>query len=378
MEAGRRRGSFPGAGMRLLILGAAGKAAHAVITALHLLGGVERIYLADNNAEALCRISADLAHLPVSPRYVDADNDSSLYERMREADLVLGCLGPFHRHENRIVRTAIAAGRDYLSLCDDPEAVEDVLALNGEAAKNGVRVLCGCGLTPGLSNLLACRASSRLDRIDTIACSLYLELSANLGSATLEHLLHSFAGKAPARRGGKMAAARAGSWGELVEFPPPVGKQVVSYLRHPEPITLPAAVMGARDIWYKAGVGGKGRELALHSLAWLGEGERTELWMTALRTAAIGITRRTNGSCLAAVRVTASGKSHGVVSHRTLCVVGDYYRLSGLVMAAAADCMGRAGWAPGVYGAEKVLDEPSVFTWLQRAGVRFLVGEAKA
>jgi len=364
--------------MKVLILGAAGKAALAVISALRFLTGLERIYLADNNAEALCRLSADLASLPVSPRYLDADSESSLYERMQEADIVLGCLGPFHRYEDRIVRMAIATGRDYLSLCDDPEAVEGVLAQGAEAERSGARIFCGCGLTPGLSNLLACRACSRLEGIDTIGCSFYLELSADLGSATIEHLLRCFAGKAPTRRGGKTTTARAGSWEELVEFPPPVGNKVVSYLRHPEPITLPEAAAGARNIWYKAGVGGRGRELALHSLAWLGEGQRTELWMTALHTAAIGITRRTSGPCLAAVSTTASGKSDGAVLRRTLGVVGEYYRLSGLVMAAAVDCLGRAAWAPGVYTPEEVLDSPSVFAWLHRAGVRVLVGEEKA
>jgi hypothetical protein len=363
--------------MKILILGAAGKAAHAAIYALRHLPGLERLYLADNNAEALCKMSADLAHLPVSLRYLDAENESSLYERMLEADLVLGCLGPFHRYESRIVRAAIAAGRDYLSLCDDPVAVEEVLALGAEAKKSGVRVLCGCGLTPGLSNLLACRAGSRLDRIDSLGFSWFLELGSGIGTATLEHLLRSFAGKAPAYQGGKPAAARSGSWEELIEFPPPVGRQAVSHLSHPEPATLPGVLAGAKEIWFKAGVGGRGRGLALHSLAWLGEGQRTELWLTALRTAAIGITRRGESSCHSAVRVTASGLKDGAPMRRTLCVLGDYYRLSGLVMAASAASLSRAGWAPGVYTPEGVLDDPSVFGWLNRTGVRVLLGEEK-
>ncbi len=82
--------------MKILVLGAAGKAAGAVISSLRLLPALERIYLADHNAEALCRQSADLAHLPVSMRYLEAGDEGSLMSRMEEADLVLGCLGPFH------------------------------------------------------------------------------------------------------------------------------------------------------------------------------------------------------------------------------------------------------------------------------------------
>ena len=122
-------------------------------------------------------------------------------------------------------------------------------------------------------------------------------------------------------------------------------------------------------------MGSRARGLALHSLAWLGAGERTELWLTALRTAAIGVARHGERSCHTAVRVTAGGVKNGAAHQRVLCVTGDYYRLSGLVMAAAVDGLTIAGWAPGVYTPEGVLDEPAVFGWLHRAGLRLLVGE---
>jgi hypothetical protein len=364
--------------MKIMVLGAGGKAAGAVISSLRFLSGLEHIYLADHNAEALCKLSSDIAHLPVSPRYLEAENESSLHERMKEADLVLGCLGPFHRYEARIVRSAIAAGCDYLSLCDDPGSVEEVMDLGAEAARRGVRVLCGCGLTPGLSNLLACRAGSWFDRVDTIEFAWFLGLGPGLGAATLEHLLHSFAGRAPACRGGRPAGVRAGSWEESVEFPPPVGRQAVYYLRHPEPVTMHGAIGDVGGIWFKAGVGGRARGLALHSLARMGEGETNELLSTALRTAAAGIARRGESSCLTAMRVTASGSKDGAHLRRALCVVGDYYRLSGIMMAAAADRLATDPWPPGVHSPETVLDEPAVFAWMRRAGLRIMVGEERS
>ncbi len=363
--------------MKVLILGAAGKAAGAVIPRLRLLPGLERIYLADHNAEALCKLSADLAHLPVSTRYIDAGSENSLYERMMEADVVLGCLGPFHLYEKRIVRAAIAARRDYVSLCDDPASVRETLALGGEAERCGVRILCGCGLTPGLSNLLACRASSFLDRVDAVELAWFMELGSNLGAATLEHLLRSLSGKAPVLREGRRATVRAGSWEEIAEFPPPAGRQVVSYLGHPEPATLPEAIAGAGDIWFKACVGNGARRLALHTLAWLGGGERSELWMTGLRTAAAGVARGGERSSRTSLRVTARGIRNGAGALRVLCVSGDFYRLSALLMAAAVDGLAKRAWAPGVHTPEMILDAPPVFAWLYRAGLRVLVGEEK-
>jgi hypothetical protein len=363
--------------MKILVLGASGRAARSVINSLLFLDGIDRFYLADNNAEALCKLAADLGHLPVSPRYLDAEIEGSLHDRMAEADLVLGCLGPFHLHEADIVRAAIATGRDYISLCDDPYTVGEVLAMGAEAERAGVRILSGCGLTPGLSNLLACRAVASLQSVDSLELSWFLHLGSHLGMATLEHLMHSFSGKSPVLREGKSDKTRSGSWEEMVEFPPPIGWQAVSYMGHPEPVTLPIALGGIRDMWFKAGVGSKGVSLALHSLAWMAEGDKPELWQSALRAMASGLARRCGGSSLSAVRVAAEGAEGGVRQRRVLSVVGDYYRLSGLIMAAAVDNLVGTGLGPGVYTCEKALDNISVFAWMCRLGLRVLIGEEK-
>jgi hypothetical protein len=361
--------------MKILILGAAGRAGRATISCLKTLKGIERIFLADHNAEALTKLCNDLGHLPSSPRFLDAESERSLSERMAEADLVLGCLGPFHRYEGRIAKAAISAGRDYISLCDDPGAAEEAFSLDADARAKGVRALCGCGLTPGLSNLMSCRAASHLDRVDALELAWYLEAGPNIGMATLEHLLQAFGGKAACHKGGRERKVRAGSWEELVEFPPPLGWQAVYFLGHPEPATLPGAIGGVLDVWFKGGVGSRGRSLALQSLAWMEEGGKTDLWHTALRAAAGSIARRGEGSCLSALRVTAGGERGGAAGKTVLAVVGDYYRISGLVMAAAVDQWAGGGWPTGVYPPERVLGNRAFFAWLRRNGMRFLVGE---
>jgi len=157
--------------MRILVLGAAGKAARATVYSLLGTRGVEHIYLADREAEALNKLGAELHGRPVSMRFLDAESERGLRERMAEADLVLGCLGPFHHHEARILEAALEARRDYISLCDDGEATAVALSLAPDAEKRGVKVLCGCGMTPGLSNLLASRAASRLQETHGIEIS---------------------------------------------------------------------------------------------------------------------------------------------------------------------------------------------------------------
>jgi hypothetical protein len=363
--------------MKVLVLGAAGKAARAAIHSLLSLGGIEHIYLADHNAETLGKLAADLAYLPASPRFIDAESERSLRERMREADLVIGCLGPFHRYEGNIVRAAIAAGRDYLSLCDDPEAAEEAYSHDKEARRSGVSILCGCGLTPGLSNLLACRLGSRLPGVDAVEVSWCQEIGSALGAATLEHLLHVYGVKVPLYQGGQVRRVRGGSWEELVEFPPPIGWRAVGFLGHPETLTLPRFMRGVLDISVKGGVDGRARGLALYSIAWMAEGWKRELWDTALRGAATTVLRRRGGGCLSALRVEVTGRNGGSRQRVILAVMEDYYRISGLVLAAAAAQWKNAAWPAGVHPPEGILDHDKSLAWLRDKGVRFLVGEEK-
>jgi len=361
--------------MKALVLGGAGKAARAAVLSLFAAGQVARVYLADHDAGALSRTAADLAYLPVSPRYIEAESERSLRERMSEADLVIGCLGPFYRYEGRIVKAAIEAGRDYLSLCDDPGAAEEAFRYDGEARRRGVRVLCGCGLTPGLSNLLACQLGSRLDRVDRVELCWCQELGGSLGGATLEHLLHVYGAKVPLFQGGQVRRVRGGSWEELVEFPPPVGWKAVGFLGHPEAFTLPRFMRGVLDVSVRGGVDSRARGLALYSMAWMAGGWRGEPWDAVLRTAAAGVLRRGRGGRMSALRVEVTGRNGGGREGLIIAVVEDYYRVSGLVLAAAVKQWKDGSWPPGVHPPEGVLDRGGVLTWLRERGVRFLVGE---
>jgi hypothetical protein len=363
--------------MKIIVLGAAGKAARAAIHSLVYLGGIEHIYLADHNAEALSKLASDLASLPVSPRFIDAESERSLRERIREADLAIGCLGPFHRYEGNIVRAAITARRDYLSLCDDPEAAQEVYSLDKEARRSGVSILCGCGLTPGLSNLLSCRLGSRMSRVDAVEVSWCQEIGNALGAATLEHLLHACGGKVPLYQRGKVRKVRGGSWEELVEFPPPMGWKAVGFLGHPETLTLPRFLPGVLDVSVRGGVDGRARGLALNSMAWLAEVYKREPWDTALRGLAAGILRQGGEGCLSTLRVEVAGGNGGTRERMIMAVVDDYYRISSLVLAAAAVQWRDAAWPAGVHPPEGVLDHSRALAWLRDKGVRFLVGERK-
>lgn len=358
--------------MRILVLGAAGRAGRAVTSSLLTLSRLERILIADNNAEGLSQLSTDVAPLPASPRFLDAESLRSLKDRMAEADLVVGCLGPFHLHEGRIVEAAIETRRDYISLCDDPGATAEVLSLKEYAEDRGVGILCGCGISPGLSNLLARRAGSHIDRPAVLELAWYIEPGSRLGGATLDHLLRSLSGKTPSFINGRETEVRAGSWEEYIEFPPPVGWRAVSFLGHPEPLTLPGNMLEVSEVRFKGSIGTRGKSLALQTLGWMGGNAKSELRDVLLRALARPITSQGNGSCLSAIRVTASDGQRRSDKKSILAVVGDYYHVSSLVIMAAVEQWAMGRWPSGVHSPEEVLDDPAIFYRLRAYGLRFL------
>ncbi len=337
-----------------------------------------RLYLADRDAEALCKITSERSGIPASPRYLDVEDEDCLLERVSESDLVVGCAGPSHLHEARMARAALEAGRDYVSLCDDPEAAVALRELGPAAERKGVRILCGTGLTPGISSLLACRAAACLDEVRSVSVAWHLRLSSGLGPATLAHLLRACGGRAPIWRAGRAGRERSGSGPETVHFPPPLGWRQVSIIAHPEPISLAEALPGLMEVDFRAGFGERGLDLALQALAWLHDGlDDSWAWREALRIMTSTLAGRFGGGPLSAVMAKAEGRAKGSPAVRALAVVGDYYGLSAAMVAASLEHMRLEEMEPGFHFPEQALDRPSFFARLKAMGVRFLVGEAR-
>jgi hypothetical protein len=193
----------------------------------------------------------------------------------------------------------------------------------------------------------------------------------------MQHLLKAMHGKAVSYESGGVRKVLAGSGEEVVEFPPPIGWRAVSHIVHPEPLTLALVIGEASDICFKGGVEGRGKGLALQSLAWMGEmeGERSQLRETALQAIALSIVRRGKGASLSALRVTAAGEVGGVERRITRALIGDYYALTGRAMAAAVEHY-MEGFPPeGIYPPEEFLNSRAFYGKLYKRGVRFLVGE---
>jgi hypothetical protein len=68
----------------------------------------------------------------------------------------------------RVARASLRAGVPFASSADRDDTLRALLALDDEAKAAGTKVVAGCGLAPGLSDVLARHAASLFDQVDEI------------------------------------------------------------------------------------------------------------------------------------------------------------------------------------------------------------------
>ncbi|MFH1540098.1 MAG: saccharopine dehydrogenase NADP-binding domain-containing protein [bacterium] len=239
--------------MRIVVFGGAGDMGSEAVRDLVANPAVKSVVIADYSEKRAAALASELGDKAEAAR-VDANLQNQVIELMGDADAALSCVGPFYKYEEKMVRAAIEAGKNYASICDDFDAAEAVLALDKEAKKAGITVLTGIGWTPGLSNVLARRGIDRMDRARRVNIAWAGSADDSKGLAVVNHTLHIFTGKIPTYFDGKWKQVPAGSGMEKVEFPPPIKKIPVYHLGHPEPVTLPHFIDGLEEVTLKGSV----------------------------------------------------------------------------------------------------------------------------
>ena len=240
--------------MKVIVLGGAGDMGSAAVRDLASDASIERLTIADRDLAAAQRLATALGGGRIQGAGVDVEAPETAVALIRGHDVVAGAVGPFYRFEAPMVRAAIEAGVDYVSICDDYDAARNVLALDAEARRAGVTVLTGLGWTPGLSNVLARRAADRMDHVREINVSWAGSASDSEGFAVILHTIHIFTGAVPSFQNGRWVEVPAGSDPERVRFPAPLGEVEVFHLGHPEPVTLPRFLPGLRTVTLKGGL----------------------------------------------------------------------------------------------------------------------------
>jgi lysine 6-dehydrogenase len=292
---------------------------------------------------------------------VDAMDHNAMVEAMTGQDVVASALGPFFLFENRLVKAALEAGVDYISICDDWCAVQDtIIRFDGPARDRGRIVISGCGASPGISNMVVRYLADQLDHARKADILVYMPMDSGEGEAVTEHTLFVYGTVVPVFRAGTTVMLPAGSLSRKVEFPS-IGQLKVWNIGHGEPVTVPRHLPDLEEVNIMLGMG-KGTELvvALGRLGFFNSPKRIEKMarlVMKLSPAASG--PPSDG----AMRIEVSGEKDGKPATLAIFGTSTMRDATGLALSVGAQLLAARQLTVeqgGVYGPEGCLD-PDVF-----------------
>lgn len=238
---------------KIAVLGGCGVVGSVAARTLASSGVFTEVVVADAKIAQARRLVAGWGLPKSSAVEFDADSPESIRKAVSGSSVVLNCVGPFYRYGPGILKTVIGAKINYVDVCDDLDATEQLLSLDRGAKKAGVSALIGMGSSPGVANLLVrfC-ADSLLDHVESV--DIYHAHGGEKveGPAVVKHRIHSMKMEIPMFLGGKFRRVRlfensGKRLEEDVDFRD-VGRYRVYAYPHPETITLPRYLKGVKRV----------------------------------------------------------------------------------------------------------------------------------
>ncbi|MDQ4095685.1 MAG: saccharopine dehydrogenase NADP-binding domain-containing protein [Actinomycetota bacterium] len=241
--------------MRVFLLGASGAAGRRTAAELLRQPEVDELVLSGRDADAIANLERSMGAGSDRVRSFSSDvRDERLVSHLRGADVVVSCAGPSYETEMPAVQAALAAGVSFVSLCDEHVPFEGVHGLQDRARDAGITIVSGCGLSPGITNLLVAYATRELDSVDAVDISLARSSTESTGLASARHFLYELSVDAIALEDRQRVTERAGTGPKLVYFPEPVGWVETFFCGHPEVVTLPRTHPSIEAIEFRIGL----------------------------------------------------------------------------------------------------------------------------
>ena len=233
----------------VVVIGAGGRQAQAMLAAAARGTDVAR-WLAIDRAWRPETLAATRA-LGMHTREQDPLAEGGTLDMlMRSTAIVANLAGPYYRTGFTVLDAAIAAGTDYLDICDDADITVPILSRDDAAKAAGVTAIIGLGSTPGVSNILIRLAVDHLNGADDVEIAWVVDAK-DMTEAATKHFWHCFnlvdfdGTVHPVPLPGEMDS-------RVVDFPGSVGRQTVVKLAHPEPLTVPRFLPVKRAVNYGA------------------------------------------------------------------------------------------------------------------------------
>jgi lysine 6-dehydrogenase len=357
--------------MKILVMGGAGDMGSKTVEDLAAKQGVERVAIGDRNIGAAKGIAARLEGSPaeVTAVEVDAMDHRGMVEAMTGYDVIASALGPFYLLETRLVKAALEAGVDYISICDDWSAVQDtIIRFDGPAREKGRMVIIGCGVSPGMSNVAVRYLAGRLDRARRADILVYMPMDSGEGEAVTRHTLFIFGTVVPVFRDGAVVMLPAASMRRTVEFPT-FGPLKVWNIGHGEPVSVPRHVPELEEVNIMLGMG-KGTEVvvALGRLGAFSTPARIEKMAKLLMRL---FPSKPGPAPDGAMRIDVTGDKDGKTTTLTLCGTGTMREATGIALSIGARLLADKKLTVeqgGVYGPEGCFDSEDFLRLMGESG----------
>ncbi len=358
--------------VKILVMGGAGDMGSKTVEDLAAAAGVEKVTIGDRNLSVANELAARLAGSPaeVAALAVDAMDHRAMVEAMAGQDVVASALGPFYLFESRLVKAALEAGVDYISICDDWSAVQDTLIrFDGPARDRGRMVVCGCGASPGMSNIAVRYLADQLDSARSADIMVYMPMDSGKGEAVTEHTLFVYGTVVPVFRNGTTVMLPAGSMSRRAEFPR-VGQVKVWNIGHGEPVTLPRHLPELEEVNIMMGMG-RGTEIvvALGRLGLFNSPKRIE----KIAKLVIKVSPPKSGpSSPGAMRIEVSGEKDGVPTTLGIFGTATMREATGIALSAGAQLLAAKKLTVeqgGVYGPEGCINPEDFLRMIGESGI---------
>jgi len=234
--------------MKILVLGGAGAMGMVTVRDLAESPEISEVIIGDANVKKAQEIAKWTDKEKVSIRKVDISNFESLTSAVKEADAVANA-APYHL--NLIVtKAAIEIGNNLTDLGGVYYMTLKQLELDNEAKNANVTVVLGCGLAPGVADVLAKHGADKLGKVE--------EVHIWYGNRSFEPAKYKWSfrtvleeyTKGPViYENGEFKRLPPFSGKQLTEFPVPVGERTCCYALYSGLATLPKTVgKGVRKV----------------------------------------------------------------------------------------------------------------------------------
>ena len=220
----------------VVVIGAGGRQAQAMLAAAARGADVSRWLAIDRAWRSETRIATEALGMEIAEQDPLADA-AALDSLMRSTRIVANLAGPYYKTGFTVLDAAIAAGTDYLDICDDADITVPILSRDAAAKAAGVTAIIGLGSTPGVSNILIRLAIDHLGSADDVEIAWVVDAK-DMTEAATKHFWHCFnlvdfdGTVHPVPLPSEIESRE-------VDFPGDVGRQTVVRLAHPEPLTIP-------------------------------------------------------------------------------------------------------------------------------------------